>query len=115
MNYLCKLHWTWGGNFSETTEFFVYERDEIKEKAEEIIVKIARRYAFDCGRLEKPLNPLVSSITVIPYTEGETIFASDIGLDEFMDAEVVHTRWMIEQGQQFVDGGYNLARHDETS
>lgn len=108
--YQCKLHWGWGssGNFHEEWEFYVKEKNEIPAALKEIMVKIARRYSFDCGRLTHPLHPWIGNLEVIPVIERECFLVESFGLENFMKNEIKYTQELIERDELYVNGMYNL-------
>lgn len=106
--YQCKLHWGWGGQFHEETEFHVLDKGEIPAVLKKKMVGIARRLSFDCGRLEYPLHPWIGSLEVIPVVNRETFHMDDFGLENFMDNEIKYTQELIEGDNLFIEGNYNL-------
>lgn len=108
MKYLCKLHWSWGNQsrFQEVYEFSVKEKGEVDEAIRSFIVRMSRRYAFDCGRAEYPLNPIVSSLEIIPHAEVEQRDLMDY--QPILDAEVAWTEQLIHEGNLYAGSGYNL-------
>lgn len=114
MKYLCKLHWFWTGriaaSFYETEEFYVDDKGEIPERVKDLLVVIARRYAFDCGDVRYPLHPHLAGLEVIPYAESERLDTSCF--DQFLEREVAWTEQLIRQDKLFVNSQYNLTPAD---
>jgi hypothetical protein len=60
------LHWRWAGRFDEVMRFTVPSLAEIDTQVRMCLERIADRYAFDCGRVTKPLNPAVYELVITP-------------------------------------------------
>jgi len=106
--YQAKLHWVWGmeHSFSETTEFTLYNLEEIDAKVKDKLVKIARRYAMDC---DKPMRVWVTGLDVIPVYENTYYNSSDMGWNEYLDNEAEYTRELVENKNLYTESGnYNL-------
>jgi hypothetical protein len=112
--YKIEMSWHWGGQrviatrFDDVHRFTVRNLEEIAPRARRFLIRVARRYAFDCGRLHLPLLPSVGTIKITPIFETVYISGSELGLDTFLDDEVAETKRLIETGQQHVDGRHNL-------
>jgi hypothetical protein len=108
--YLVTLCWSWGRlhRFSEKHEFYVDDRNEIFERSQHFIKSISRRYAYDCGRLDYPLNLCVQSIKVTPVKEEYLKPAELAKFDAYVEQENEKTKNHIINNTLFVNGHYNL-------
>jgi len=109
--YQVKINWGWTGqygpSFQEAYTTIIFDRANLKKTVKEFIVRMTRRYSFDCNRLTHPLRPYLGTIEVIPIYEKEYISPSDLGLDEFLKNEVKWTQQLIEDGRLFINNNYN--------
>jgi hypothetical protein len=116
MRFIVKMNWLWGSGrmgppFHEVFEFRAsgeHFMDEIAEAVERKVREIARRFAFDCGRLTHPLNPYIGRIEIVPVEESWDVSMEDLGLNGLMEDEIEHTRTLIEEGRRIVDGECNM-------
>jgi len=108
--YLVKFKWFWGDSsrFKEEYEFSIYDRSQLRKHLEDYIIKISRRYTFDCGRIDHPLRPSLSSIKIIPIISEKYIDPSELGLDKFLENESEWTKELIETKNIYIEGGYNF-------
>jgi hypothetical protein len=103
----CKLNWGWGceHSFSESSEFSIYDMDELDKKVKEKLVKIARRYAMDG---DKDMRVWVNSVDIIPVYESRYIWASDMGWEVYLANEVEFTRELTKNKLLYTEAGnYN--------
>jgi hypothetical protein len=68
-----RLDWGWGRlqRFQEHYTFHVNALDDIDAEIRAFIPKMVERYAFDCGRLDYPLNPWLYGIVITPVGHSE--------------------------------------------
>jgi hypothetical protein len=106
------ISWGWGGGivstFGEKYRTVIYDKSELEQTVKEVLVNIARRYSFDCSRLDKPLHPYVSTIEVVPVYDNEYISPSELGLDKFLKNEVCHTERLIKTNDLYINHTVNL-------
>ena len=103
----CKLNWGWGmdHSFSETTEFSIWDMEELDKKVKEILVKISRRYAMDC---DKPMRVWASGVEVIPVYESTYYSSCDSGWDNYLKNEAEYTRELAKDKNLYTESGnYN--------
>jgi hypothetical protein len=67
------VEWGWGSGhrFSEQARFRVRDEQAIDEEIAWWLPRMVSRYAFDCGQLDRPLNPWVYQIVVTPVGRRE--------------------------------------------
>lgn len=67
------LDWGWGQGmrFNERHSFHVNSMDEIDPEVRRFIGQMVDRYAFDCGRIEHPLNPWLYGLVITPVGKAE--------------------------------------------
>lgn len=74
--YRVEVNWGWGRSVRfqevERAQFTVNEPEAIKEWVRTVAQQIAKRYCYDCGQKDMPLNPQIYSVTVTP--EFETVY-----------------------------------------
>jgi hypothetical protein len=108
-----EVAWSWGRHIPLVESFTVIASDdtEARKKIERKLRYIARRYSFDCGRLEYPLSPLVGSVRKKPFTYSEHV---KMDLQPFLQREVEWTKRLIKQDKLWVNHDYNLEPAPET-
>jgi hypothetical protein len=99
----CELIWYWGAErngimpgvpLREIYRFWSKTRFDIGNQFKEIAKQIAKGHAFDCGRLDKPLNPKFSSLYIQPSTNREFIDA--VKFQHLLDDAVEEKRKVLE-------------------
>ena len=116
--YIVEVHWTWGGSycFKEVVRFRARDLSEIEDALKRVCVKIARHSSFDCMRLHYPLYPAITAVAITPAVQSKWIYASEIiGLDIYMKNEIARTRRLIESGELFVNGDYDITQAPENN
>lgn len=95
-----RLDWGWGTSyrFQETHETVIYSLDEIPGVIRDWIARIADRYAYDCGVLEKPLNPHLCGYDVTPIQETERHSTAEF--DAEMAAAITAKRERLEEAER---------------
>lgn len=77
--YLIHVHWVWGktNRFREREEFQSDTLD-IADRLRSIADHISKRYCFDCGRIDHPLNPQIVSVVATPVSDSVQLEIGDV-------------------------------------
>lgn len=69
------VSWGWGRRygFAEESSFVIHDREDLARDIEHTVQRIADSYAFDCGRLDYPLNPRIYGVMLTPIGETESV------------------------------------------
>ena len=60
------IRWSWSRNgFHEENRYHIDAPASADKVVRSLCKRVADRYGFDCGRLDQPLNPYVSSVRVV--------------------------------------------------
>ena len=92
-----EVDWSWGGENSSigvqgrpalnetfNTTFVANDIKDVEEHVKCLLLtlmhKISKNYMFDCGKLERPLNPRINSIRYYPICESIYTDVDKLGL-----------------------------------
>lgn len=106
--YLGKIYWSWGTKdhrFNEIKEVYLDDKSELNETLKQFILKMTRDYAYDCNRLNEPLNPRIGNIELIPIKKSKWIDFEDTGLQDYLDNEIEWYGQLIEEGKAYINDG----------
>jgi len=103
------VHWEWGTKgygapLRESFTILARNDGEAQTRIKQNLTRIARRYSFDCGRLNHPLYPAVGGVYKKPFSSPEFV---DMDLGTFFEREVKWTKQLIEQDKLYVGSDYN--------
>ena len=92
MRYAVEVSWGWGGRCNEVDRFTVQDPAEVEGRVLRLVTHIVDRYAFDCGRVDFPLNPRFHGVIVTPI--GESVYpgisdAAHAAMDAAIEAKRV--------------------------
>lgn len=98
-HYLVEMDIWWGSGHCDTYRTSVNKISELDQWAKGTLIKVARRYTFDCGELGRPLNPSIGNIRITKAQPTRTIIREK--LQRFLNNEKTWTKKLILKGEQF--------------
>lgn len=109
--YEVKIDMWWGSGHCNEERFTVSRKSEIPALIRQRVASFVRRYAYDCGNLNHPLNPSLGNVTVRKIEHDWYLNKDRFKLQEFMNLEIEQVRINIETDKQFINGQYNMQPH----